>query len=225
MDDFKSEFWVLTGPNGAGKSTYAPTLCGEFRARHNCDLVYFNPDEEVRKKSRDMLDVLNVFFGETVHQLFARRASFLIETTIPGKPIYDLILRARSARYRIGVVAIGVATADLAKDSVGLRKRGGGHDVPDEVTVTTHLYCQKITPKLITFSDTARVLDRDAAGNLTEILSFDNGVLTLHACEDAIRRTNPYMSGFLDRLRESASTMPLRRQPAARSKPISGHRM
>ena len=196
-----SELWILTGPNGAGKSTYAPSICSDFKARTGEAIFYFNPDEEMRKSDGDALKVFECFYISTVRRLLADRRGVLIETpTVPGRTIFNLISDFRDAGYRIGVTAIGVATIDLAKESVKNRKAGGGHDVADVITEATYKYCQKQTPRLLTLSDEAHVYDRNAKGELTEILSYTDEGFVMHRSSEIIQQTNPYMTGLLREL-------------------------
>lgn len=125
----KPWLWLLAGPNGAGKSTHAP----ELRARVE-EIV--GPDEVAYRVARDAPQSAAFRAGRIAlrrrNELLQERRSFAIETTISGHGHLPVIKRTKQDGWGIGVVYIGLSTADLAIERVRQRVRQGGHDVPPE---------------------------------------------------------------------------------------------
>jgi predicted ABC-type ATPase len=121
---------VLGGPNGAGKSTAAPRLLrGSLRVDEfvNADtlaqgLSAFRPEDVALEAGRITLKRLD--------DLESHRKSFAFESTLSGHGLAKRLLRIREWGYRVHIVYLWLATADLAVARVAERVRAGGHDVP-----------------------------------------------------------------------------------------------
>lgn len=119
--------WLLAGPNGAGKTTTTRELL------KGIDEV-LNPDQIAQQLSPEDPPAAGLSAGREVIRRTARllesRTSFARETTLAGRAIFDLVARAKSAGFRLGLIYIGLETADLAVARVRKRKSLGGHFVP-----------------------------------------------------------------------------------------------
>ena len=126
---------ILAGPNGAGKTTFAR----EFLLREaecpvfvNADLIAsglspFRPEMSAVRAGRIMLE-------EIRNHVRAGR-SFAFETTLSGRLYARWVPGWRRQGYRVKLIYLKVASADLALSRVGARVLQGGHGVPADVVV------------------------------------------------------------------------------------------
>jgi predicted ABC-type ATPase len=119
--------WLIAGPNGAGKTTYAPNLAADVE-----EIV--RPDELASHLSREAPE--NVAFQadrlaiSRRTELLKQRRSFAVETTLSGRRHLLIVERAKSEGWSVGVVYIGLGSADLAIERVRERvMTQGGHHV------------------------------------------------------------------------------------------------
>lgn len=125
---------VLAGVNGAGKSSIAGAHLGERRTKH------FNPDEVTQRLLSEnpglTLEKANVAawvqMKRSLESVIDRRRSFGFETTLGGKTITDLLLRAMAADIDVRVWYVGLEGPDLHIARVRARVSRGGHDIPEE---------------------------------------------------------------------------------------------
>jgi predicted ABC-type ATPase len=120
-------FWLLAGPNGAGKSTYAHNLTADVE-----EIV--RPDELAYRLARHAPETVAVQAGRLavrrMIELLRQRKSFAVETTFVGRLHLQIAERAKSDGWKIGVVYIGLGSADLAIERIRERVSQGGHNVP-----------------------------------------------------------------------------------------------
>jgi predicted ABC-type ATPase len=121
-------FWLLAGSNGAGKSTYAPNLPVE---------EFINPDDIARQFRPDAPEEAALSAGREAlrritDSIGAKRASFAVETTLSGRFHLQAVRDAKLAGWNVGLVYVGVRSADLAIHRVEQRIISGGHSVPVE---------------------------------------------------------------------------------------------
>ncbi len=122
---------VLAGPNGAGKSTTAPRLLkGTLAVTEfvNPDVIaqglsVFAPEQTALAAGRIML--------ERLQELAQRRATFAFETTLASRSFAPWLAKLRASGYRVHLVFLWLASADLAVERVADRVRLGGHNVPE----------------------------------------------------------------------------------------------
>ncbi len=119
--------WLIAGPNGAGKSTYADKLIADVE-----EIV--RPDELASQLSREAPETVAFQAGrlavQRMTELLEKRQSFAVETTLSGRLHLQIAKRAKSQDWNVGVVYIGLGSADLAIERVRQRVSQGGHDVP-----------------------------------------------------------------------------------------------
>lgn len=128
------EIVVLAGVNGAGKSSIVGAAL-----RFN-DADYFNPDEVTRRlreaEPGRSLEDANVRAWHLGRRLLERaieqRKRFVFETTLGGRTITGLLLKAANVGLPVRVVYIGLESADLHVRRVRARVRQGGHDIPEQ---------------------------------------------------------------------------------------------
>ncbi len=120
---------VIAGPNGSGKSTL--TRPSKFPGRDRLldpdtiarGLSPLNPTGAAIAAGREVLkrtaDYLNLGL------------SFAVETTLSSRGRLDLIRKAKSRGYEIGLVYIGLDSPERCITRVRNRATRGGHSVPD----------------------------------------------------------------------------------------------
>ena len=123
---------ILAGPNGAGKSTSARTLLAEtlqLMTFVNADVIAqglsgFNPESMAVAAGRLML--------QRLHALAEQRSSFAFETTLAGRSYGPWLKSLGKEGYRVHLVYLRLASADLAVARVAERVHSGGHSIPEE---------------------------------------------------------------------------------------------
>ncbi|WP_454882973.1 zeta toxin family protein [Sphingomonas oryzagri] len=121
------QLWIVAGPNGAGKTTLVSR-------RLDLRIAVVNPDTIAQEIPRvdGRLDERRA--GEIAierrNNLLARGADFAIETTLAGNSALRFLKTAKKANYKVTLVYVGLASADLSVQRVLDRVRQGGHAVP-----------------------------------------------------------------------------------------------
>jgi predicted ABC-type ATPase len=123
---------VIAGANGSGKSSIA----GAFLRSRGED--YFNPDEAARAileltPSLPRADANSLAWRMGRDALMAAiedRTSYAFETTLGGKTITGLLLKAANLGLAVRVWYVGLASVDLHLHRVRERVARGGHPIP-----------------------------------------------------------------------------------------------
>ncbi|HEX4263953.1 MAG TPA: zeta toxin family protein [Verrucomicrobiae bacterium] len=120
---------IIAGPNGAGKTTFAR----EFLPKE--DVVHFvNADLLAAGLSplKPALAALNAgrFFLTEIDRLAKARRDFAFESTLSGLTYVARLKRWKFAGYRIEIVFLRLASAQLAVRRIATRVKQGGHHVP-----------------------------------------------------------------------------------------------
>lgn len=124
---------VLAGTNGAGKSSVG----GE--ALRQAGGEYFNPDEvarELRRQSPDLSQSeANARAWHQGRRLLERaireRLRFSFETTLGGRTITGLLMKAANVGIPVRIWYVGLTSADLHVARVLARVQQGGHSIPE----------------------------------------------------------------------------------------------
>lgn len=124
---------VLAGTNGAGKSAVA----GEALRESGGD--YFNPDEVTRQflvRSAGLSqDEANARAWRLGRRLLARaiaeRLDFAFETTLGGRTMTGLLMKASNVGMAVRIWYVGLASVELHLARVRARVAEGGHDIPE----------------------------------------------------------------------------------------------
>lgn len=125
---------MLAGVNGAGKSSIVGAAL-----RFN-DADYFDPDEVTQRLreaepglSLESANVRACHLGRRLLEgAIEQRNRFVFETTLGGRTITGLLLKAANVGLPVRVVYIGLESADLHVRRVRTRVRQGGHDIPEQ---------------------------------------------------------------------------------------------
>ena len=126
--------FVLAGVNGAGKSSLGGALL------RSSGLAYFNPDEAARR-IRSVLacptDEANSLAWEEgrrrLEAAISGRFSHALETTLGGRTIPALLVRAAHAGLDVLVWFVGLSSPEQHVARVQARHAAGGHDIPEEL--------------------------------------------------------------------------------------------
>ena len=128
-----TEIIVLAGVNGAGKSSIA----GAHLRANSAD--YFNPDEAARQyrqsnpgASQATANAAAWAIGKRgLEQVIEHGGRFAFETTLGGKTIASLLLKAAQAGALVHLWYAGLASPELHLKRVRERVAKGGHDIPE----------------------------------------------------------------------------------------------
>jgi predicted ABC-type ATPase len=128
-----AEIVVLAGTNGAGKSSIA----GAALRRAGGD--YFNPDEVARRLrradpelSRREANSRAWHIGRHfLERAIEQRFRFALETTLGGRTITGLLLKAANVGLPVRTWYVGLASVELHLERVRTRVALGGHPIPE----------------------------------------------------------------------------------------------
>lgn len=124
---------VLAGTHGGGKSS----VVGE--ALRHAGGAYYNPDEVTRRLlERDpvlSLDEANARAWRLgrllLHRVIEQRLEFAFETTLGGRTMTGLLLKAANLGIPVQVFYVGLDSADRHVARVRAHVQKGGHDIPE----------------------------------------------------------------------------------------------
>lgn len=127
------DYYVIAGVNGSGKSSLYALSKDHFPSN------WINSDNIVRKIGgmEGWKDVkIQIAAGKQairdIDKNMEEGNSFVQETTLCEKSIFEKINSAKEKGYNIHLYYVGIENADLAKDRVKLRMINGGHGIPDK---------------------------------------------------------------------------------------------
>lgn len=128
------EIVVLAGTNGAGKSSVA----GAALRQEGGD--YFNPDEVAGQLRRADPDLTRREANSRawhvgrrfLERAIERRFRFAFETTLGGRTITGLLLKAANVGLSVRIWYVGLASPELHLERVRSRVRRGGHPIPEQ---------------------------------------------------------------------------------------------
>ena len=130
---------LIAGVNGAGKSTF-------YHSDYNigcffdfCDdnvlqeMYRVNADEILRefgdwRNTKDSMEAGRIAI-KRIRNYFKEGSSFCQETTLCGRNILRNIAFAKANGYKVGIIYVGVESAELAISRVQQRVQAGGHGV------------------------------------------------------------------------------------------------
>lgn len=124
---------MLAGTNGAGKSSVAGA------ALRRAGGMYYNPDEATRRfqeRYPEMsLQEANARAWRLGRLLLQRaidqRGDFAFETTLGGRTMTGLLMRASNVGMRVHVWYVGLDSPERNVARVSARVARGGHDIPE----------------------------------------------------------------------------------------------
>ena len=120
---------VVGGPNGSGKSTYAIELAENSGIKYigadsiALEIAPENPYSARIEASRQ--------FILRIRDSIQQQKSMVVESTLAGKSLRNLINESKSAGFSVTVVFVFLDSADRCVQRVKQRVKLGGHDVPE----------------------------------------------------------------------------------------------
>lgn len=166
------EYVIFAGVNGAGKSTFYKQLQG-FPARR------VNSDEILRQNGGDWRNVSDQAKAMKeavirINDYLKRGISFNQETTLAGNSIISNIKKAKAQGYTVKVYYVGLESADLAVERVGVRVRQGGHGIAEEDVRRRYEQSLENLKKIIPICDVVKVYDNTKS--FVNVAIYENGV-------------------------------------------------
>jgi len=124
-----NEAIIIAGANGSGKTTFAKL----FVAEH--PFAFVNADEIAKKialaePDNTMIKAGKLFFKQ-IDTLIAGNKNLIIESTLSGRSLLNLIKRIKDKGYIVRIIYIFLETSDICIERIKERVRKGGHFVPD----------------------------------------------------------------------------------------------
>ena len=120
---------VIAGPNGSGKSTLTRSV--EFEGRERP----LDPDAIARRLNPLHPSAAAIAAGRELLRRTAdylkQRVSFAVATTLSSRGRLDLIREAKSRRYGIHLVVVGLDSPERCITRIRNRAALGGHFIPD----------------------------------------------------------------------------------------------
>ena len=169
---------AIADTNGSGKSTLTRSF--EFAGRDRLldpdtiarDLNPLNPSAAAIAAGREVLkrtaDYLN------------RGFSFAVETTLSGRGRLDLIRKAKSRGYEIGLVFIGLDSPERCITRIRSRATQGGHFIPDADVRRRYVRSVANAAQVLRLADVAKLYD-NSGDNASLILIANAGLVVWRA--------------------------------------------
>lgn len=125
--------YVLAGANGAGKSSVGGAMFLES------GVEYFNPDDAALRfqsinPGMTQEEANSAAWREgkrLLEHAISERLDFAFETTLGGRTIAALLVRALSEKMEVRIWYVGLASPELHIARVRSRVAAGGHDIPE----------------------------------------------------------------------------------------------
>jgi predicted ABC-type ATPase len=120
---------IVAGPNGAGKTTFARAYLQLYPYNYlsadalAAELMPERPSLARIEAGRE--------FSRKVREAITAGEDLLIESTLSGRSIQQLLKLAREEQYSMRIVFVFLEDAQTCVDRVRERVKKGGHDVPE----------------------------------------------------------------------------------------------
>ena len=120
---------VVGGPNGSGKSTFA------LRHSKLSGIPYVGADQIASELSpadpvSSRIEASRQFIVR-IRESIQQRESLIIESTLAGKSLRNLIGDAKRSDYSVTIFFVFLESADTCVERVKQRVKLGGHEVPE----------------------------------------------------------------------------------------------
>jgi predicted ABC-type ATPase len=167
------EYILFAGVNGAGKSTLYNLPDIQNLKRINTDEIlvadggnWDNPKDAL-SAMRKGINLINTYLKEGT--------SFCQETTLTGKMILKLLVKAKESGYKIKMYYIGLESSDIAVERVKNRVKIGGHGIPEEDILRRYKVSMQNFKNVVKICDDVFVFDNSII--FRPIATFENGKL------------------------------------------------
>ena len=110
-------------------------------------------------------------------EFLKERQSFILETTLAGNGSLAVMRRAKDAGYRVQLVYLALASAELHTERVRLRVSLGGHDVADSDIRRRFSRSLSRPPEAIRIADEAVLFDNSGTRPQRVLVLQENVVI------------------------------------------------
>ncbi len=175
--------YIIAGCNGAGKTTASfnilPAIlhCKEYV---NADEIArgispFQPEKVAFEAGRIML--------KRIDELLSTNEDFAFETTLATRSFHQLIKKAKSLGYSVGLIYFWLDSVELAEHRVKTRVEEGGHNIPKDVI--KRRYYRGIENLFNLYHELCElVLIYDNSNNVPDLIySYDDKIVNVHNSE------------------------------------------
>ena len=125
------EIFILGGANGSGKSTFAVDLIAQT------NYFFLNADEIEKELDEPKTNAASVkagrMFFDKIYELIKDEVSFIVESTLSGKSLLNIIKKAKENNYNISIIYVYLDSAETCIKRIKARVQKGGHFIPDDV--------------------------------------------------------------------------------------------
>ena len=144
---------IFAGPNGSGKSTFIEAA---RRYREDFPSIYINADDISRERNEGPYEAA-VEAERQRQACIAKRQSFAMETVMSTPEKIELMGEAKAVGYHVHLEYVTTESPTINLGRIHNRVLDGGHNVPEEKTLSRYNRSMKLLPEAIKAVDTARV--------------------------------------------------------------------
>ena len=166
---------VIAGPNGSGKSTLIKQYIEYFNL---FDYEYINSDIYARNLFFDIQDekekYLQAFEIEIIRKENALKEnrSFIMETVNSSDKNFNFYSRCKESGYKITVIFIATDFPEINIRRVEKRVSQGGHDVPQDKTISRYYKSIENAKPLFAFADDILIFDNSIDNKSPELCYY-----------------------------------------------------
>jgi predicted ABC-type ATPase len=154
---------IFAGPNGSGKSTITDAV---RRYDEGFPSIYINADDIAREHNIGAYEAA-IEAARQREDCIANGLSFAMETVMSKPEKIELMRQAKREGYHVHLEYVTTQNPTINLDRIHNCVLDGGHDVPEEKTLSRYDRSMKLLPEAMEASDTARVYNN----------SFENPLL------------------------------------------------
>ncbi len=175
------EIFLLGGANGSGKSTFAVDLIEQT------NYFFLNADEIEKSLDEPKSNAASVkagrMFFDKISELIKDEISFIVESTLSGKSLLNIIKQAKANNYNISIIYVYLDSAETCISRIKARVQKGGHHIPDDVVRrryyrSLHNFWYKykdLADKWMMYYNAGTSIEDVAAGKEEEFYVIDGG--------------------------------------------------
>ena len=123
-------FFILAGANGVGKTTLSKEILQEYKYSK-----FLNADEIAKEINPSDISAVKISAGKklfnNLNELLLKKEKIILETTLAGRFLIDVIKRAKKSGYKIHIFYTFADSPDICIERIKTRVKKGGHSVPD----------------------------------------------------------------------------------------------
>ncbi|MCL1972524.1 MAG: zeta toxin family protein [Endomicrobia bacterium] len=124
-------FLILGGANGVGKTTFSREILDEYEYSK-----FLNADEIAKEINPENISAVKISAGKqlfyNLQELLLKKENIILETTLSGKFLVDIIKKAKKSGYKIYIFYTFADSPEICIERIKNRVKKGGHFIPDE---------------------------------------------------------------------------------------------